>query len=131
MMRQLGKYLLQRQLGAGGMGEVWEALDLVLDRVVAVKLLKGEMSDREHYVREAAAAARVSHPNTVTVHDAAEVAGQWVIVMELVTGPNAWQLVEQRGRLPWAEATRIVRDAAAGLAAVHAAGLVHRDVKPA
>jgi len=53
------------------MGEVWEAMDSVLDRPVAVKLLTGDANDREHYVREAAAAARVSHPNTVAVHDAA------------------------------------------------------------
>jgi len=130
MAKRLGKYLLRRKLGAGGMGEVWEAMDSVLDRPVAVKLLTGDANDREHYVREAAAAARVSHPNTVAVHDAAEADGQWFIVMELVVGPNVAQMVNQSGRLPWAEATRIARDAATGLAAVHAAGLVHRDVKP-
>ncbi len=131
MTTHLGKYHLRRKLGAGGMGEVWEAVDTVLDRSVAVKLLTGDGSDARESVREAAAAARVNHPNAVSVYDAAECDGRWLIVMELVDGPSALKLVEERGPLLWAEATRIARDAAAGLAAVHAAGLIHRDVKPA
>ncbi len=131
MNTRLGKYLLRRKLGAGGMGEVWEALDTVLDRPVAVKLLTGDGPDSRQSIREAAAAARVNHPNAVSVYDAAECDGRWLIVMELVNGPSVARRVEEGGPLPWAEATRIARDAAAGLAAVHAAGLIHRDVKPA
>ena len=131
MTTRLGKYLLLRKLGAGGMGEVWEALDTVLDRAVAVKLLTGDGPDARESIREAAAAARVNHPNAVSVYDAAECDGRWLIVMELVDGPSAGTRVSELGPLPWAEATRIARDAAAGLAAVHAAGLIHRDVKPA
>jgi Protein kinase domain/WD domain, G-beta repeat len=130
MPTRLGKYVLRRSLGAGAMGEVWEALDTVLERLVALKLLTEAGGDEEEHVREAAAAARVNHPNAVAVYDAASVEGRWYIAMELVPGPNAGQVVVDRGRLPWAEATRIARDAAAGLGAVHAAGLVHRDVKP-
>lgn len=130
MAIRLGKYQLRRPLGAGAMGEVWEAVDTVLDRPVAVKLLTGDGDDPRDCVREAAAAARVTHPNAVAVYDAAEIDGRWVIVMELVNGPNAARVVADRGRLPWAEATGIARDAANGLSAVHAAGFVHRDVKP-
>jgi hypothetical protein len=111
------------------MGEVWEAVDTVLDRPVAVKLLL-DGADPADVVREAAAAARVTHPNAVAVYDAAEADGRWFLVMEFVDGKNAAQRVTELGRMPWEEATRVARDAAAGLAAVHAAGLVHRDVKP-
>lgn len=131
MSTQLGKYRLDRRLGAGGMGEVWEATDTVLDRTVAVKLLHGAAADNADLVREAAAAAKVGHPNAVAVYDAVEADGRWFLVMEFVAGKSAADRVAEGGRLPWAEATRIARDAAAGLAAVHSAGLIHRDVKPA
>lgn len=130
MSASLGKYQLIRELGSGAMGVVWEAIDTLLERRVAIKILSegGEIS--AVHIREAAVAARVNHPNAVAVYDAAEFEGCRFIVMELVAGPNAGRLVAERGRLPWAEATRIARDAASGLAAIHSAGLIHRDVKP-
>src|SRR5262245_5432129 len=129
MTAQLGKYRLVRRLGAGGMGGVWEAVDTVLDRTGAVTLLTGNVGGAE-VVREASVAARVNHPNAVAVYDAAEADGRWFLVMEFVAGKTASQRVSELGRLPWEEAARIARDAAAGLAAVHAAGLIHRDIKP-
>lgn len=130
MTPRLGKYELCRKIGVGGMGEVWEAHDTVLDRRVALKLLEADTTDGAEYIREAKAAAKVNHPNVVTVHDVSQADGRWFIVMEYVGGASAGQLVSQRGAILWQEATRIIRDAAAGLAAIHATGMIHRDVKP-
>lgn len=123
-----GKYQLLRRLGRGGMGEVFEAIDPALDRRVAIKVPGGEVARHadvaERFLREARAAARLSHPNVVTVH-AVETDGRWpFLVMELVEGSPA------RGPYPWAEATRIAAAAARGVAAAHRAGLIHRDIKP-
>ncbi|MBI3724365.1 serine/threonine protein kinase, partial [bacterium] len=131
----LGSYRLTRPLGRGGMGVVYEADDLSLGRKVAIKLLPrsacGDAQALARFRLEARAAARLNHPNVVSIYDVKEDEGRGYIVMELALGPSADELARARGgRLPWREAAGIVAAACRGLAAAHAAGLIHRDLKP-
>jgi serine/threonine-protein kinase len=116
------------------MGTVWIADDPVLSRRVAVKVLRGDLAaddaTRARFRNEAIAAARVNHPNIVATYDTGDDDGTAYIVMELVDGPTVRRLLEERGPLPVADVIRIGAQVAAALAAAHAAGLVHRDVKP-
>ncbi|HWB73710.1 MAG TPA: serine/threonine-protein kinase [Nannocystaceae bacterium] len=129
----LGRYVLLDRLGAGGMGVVYAAFDPELDRRVALKVLRvgGEHASegRARLLREAQALARVSHPNVVVVHDVGTVDGQVFVAMELVDGVTLTQWRKEKPRT-WQEALPIFVAATRGLEAVHAAGLVHRDVKP-
>src|SRR4051812_46807673 len=128
------RYRLERPLGHGGMASVHLARDTELDRLVALKLLAenlgGDESVHRRFVREARLAARLSHPNVVSVFDAGEDGGRPYIVMEYVEGENLAELLARRGRLPPDEAHGLAAQAARGLAHAHEAGLVHRDVKP-
>jgi formylglycine-generating enzyme required for sulfatase activity len=130
----LGKYRLLRRLGKGGMGVVMEAEDVTLGRHVAVKLLPENTADDPEalgrFLIEARAAARLSHPNTVGIHEIDNREGKYYIVMELVRGRSADGLAGGRP-MPWRQATRIIADACRGLAAAHRAGVIHRDIKPA
>ncbi len=128
---------MRRRVGAGSSGEVFEAFDPRLDRSVALKLLRGDRhrgADREavqqRMIREARALAQLSHPNVVTVFDAGIVDDRVYIAMELVAGQSLRQWLHARAR-PWREVIDLHVQAGRGLAAAHAAGLVHRDVKPA
>jgi tetratricopeptide (TPR) repeat protein len=132
----LGRYLVLELLGAGGLGRVFSAYDPELDRRVAVKLLEpraGGAADaadlRARLVREAQALAKVRHPNVVAVHDVGVVGEHVFVAMELVDGTTLreWLLAKERD---WTEIRDVFVAAARGLAAVHDAGLVHRDVKP-
>jgi eukaryotic-like serine/threonine-protein kinase len=131
-----GRYRLERRLGAGGMSTVFMAVDTVLERPVAVKLLAEHLADDEAFVarfrREALAAARLQHPNIVQVFDSGldEASGRHYIVMEYVEGPSCADLIRDQGVLDIEQAVRIVRDACHGLDYAHRAGVVHRDVKP-
>jgi serine/threonine-protein kinase len=131
--RVLGKYRLLRQVGAGGMGVVHEADDEVLQRKVAVKVLldraDGPGGPAERFLREARAAARLSHPNVVPIYDVGQANGTAFLVMEYLPGGSVQQMLQARGRLPWEQAVPLVVQAGRGLAAAHAAGLIHRDVK--
>lgn len=128
-----GRYRLARRLGVGGMGEVWEAHDEVLQRQVAVKVVIGAHRHDEailaRFEREARSAARLTHPNVATVYDYGDAEQGAYLVMELVEGET---LAERLGRGPLAHhvAAQVVADAAEGLAAAHADGILHRDVKP-
>ena len=130
----LGHFEIAEKLGEGGMGVVYRARDTRLGRTVAIKLLRPEAvadPDRaRRFLLEAKAASALTHPHIVTVHDIGEdpARGTW-IAMELVEGESLRQRLE-RGRLEVKEALRIALDMARGLAAAHAAGIVHRDVKP-
>ena len=132
---RLGQYRLVRELGAGGMGLVFEAEDEWLNRRVAVKVLRsdlpGEQGARERFLREARAMASVEHENVCTVYQVNEVDGLPYMAMPLLPGESLDARLDREPRLPVAEAARIGREVAAGLAAAHAKGLVHRDVKPA
>jgi eukaryotic-like serine/threonine-protein kinase len=128
------RYRPVRLLGHGGMASVHLADDLELGRPVAIKRLAENLAAdpdyRLRFEREARLAAALSHPNVVAVYDVGEEDGRPFIVMEYVEGESLSEVVRRRGPLPVAEAVRIGVDACAGLAAAHAAGLVHRDVKP-
>lgn len=128
----LGGYQLKRRLGAGGMGEVWEAQHPALKVSVAVKLLRIQSRvARGRFEVEARATARLSHPNTVRIFDYGIVGdGLAYYVMEYVPGTSLKQLVEQEGPLPPARAIRMARQIASALHEAHELGLVHRDVKP-
>ncbi len=129
-----GRYVLVRRVGAGGMGTVWEAEDTVLKRRVAVKILAQYLCGNENvaarFLREAQAAGRLTHPNVAQVFDYGEDAGCPYIVLELVPGSTLRKVLNDRGRLPAAEAAEVGAQIAEALAAAHAEGIVHRDVKP-
>jgi hypothetical protein len=131
---QLGRYLLTSRLGQGGMGAVYAGEDLSLKRAVAVKVLGDSCArasqDLDRFILEARAAARLNHPNVVTVHDVGQREGMAYIVMELMPRGSAQGRLRDKGAFPWPEATRIIRDVCRGLASAHAAGLIHRDIKP-
>ncbi len=132
--RKIGHYELRGKLGEGGMGIVWRAHDPLLERDVAIKLLRmPEPRNDELYarfLREARSAAKLNHPHTVIVHQIAEFESQICIVMELVDGGSLADQVKEMGPLSWGEATAAIRDAAKGLQAAHEAGIIHRDIKP-
>src|SRR5580765_3310221 len=128
------RYELEELVGKGGMSSVYRAHDLLLERKVAIKLLHEHYTADADYVerfrREARAAAKLSHPNIVTVIDRGEADGRQFIVFEYVDGKNLKQLVEEQGRLPVRTALELAIEAGRALAFAHANGLVHRDVKP-
>ncbi len=131
----LGKrYQLLEQIGRGGMAYVFRARDLLLDRYVAVKILREDYSHdplfQERFRQEARAAANLSHPNIVTVHDFGLDGGKLYIVMEYVPGTDLKTLLRQRGRFSVQEAVPLLVQACAGIGYAHRAGLVHCDVKP-
>jgi len=133
-----GRYRLQHPVGDGGMGVVWCAVDERLDRVVAVKQLRlppglgaGQAEQaRQRVLREARIAGRLQHPNAVGVLDVADDAGQPVLVMEYVPSRSLADVLAERGALQPREVAGIGAAVASALAAAHAAGVVHRDVKP-
>lgn len=130
-----GRYELRSRIAGGGMGEVWVAHDAVLDRTVAVKVIRRELAEDPEFARrfhhEARTAARLSHPNIAQVHDFGRDAGTDYLVMEYVRGTSLADLIDRRGGLPPEQVVSLVGQAAAGLEAAHEAGVVHRDVKPA
>ncbi|MER7505053.1 serine/threonine-protein kinase [Nonomuraea pusilla] len=129
-----GRYQLVELIGRGGMGEVWRGLDRHTGVPVAVKLLNPLVSGiaaHERFAREARAAAQVVHPNVVALLDVGHDDQRRFLVMELLTGRNLADELAARGPLPVPEACALLAQAAAGLAAAHRAGVVHRDVKPA
>lgn len=130
-----GRYRLEERVAAGGMGTVFAAVDERLDRRVAVKVLKPELASDPRFVerfrREARAAGALSHPNVATVFDFGEDGDEPFIVMELIEGRDLARVLREEGPLPPDRARRIAAQMCAALAHAHAAGLVHRDVKPA
>ena len=128
-------YRIESVIGRGGMGVVYRACELELDRDVALKVIAPELLEdediRSRFLREVRAAASVEHPNVVPVHAAGERNGVAFLAMRLIAGEDLKRLVIREGPLPPGRAVELVRRAAAGLDAIHRAGYVHRDVKPA
>src|SRR5437660_1797940 len=131
-----GKYRLDERLGGGGMGTVYRATHLLIDRPVALKVLSqrfvGDQTAQQRFRREARAAGRMQHPNAVTVTDfGATEDGYLYIVMELLEGHTLRDLLAREGPLDPARAVSIMLQTAAAVGAAHEAGLIHRDLKPA
>jgi serine/threonine protein kinase len=128
------RYQLLEKLGSGGMADVFRARDLMLDRIVAIKVLRKDYSsnpDFQNYFRmEARSAANLSHPNIVTVHDFGFADNLLFIVMEFIPGKDLKQLIRERGRFSVEAGIPLIIQACAGLGYAHRAGLVHCDVKP-
>jgi Protein kinase domain len=132
---RLGKYEVRRILGYGGSGMVLEALDPLLKRTVAIKILSPwtvlDDETRERFLREAQSAAALAHENVVAIHAVEQIDGTPFLVLEFVAGETLHQRVQREGKLPLADVIRIGVQVARGLAAAHRQGLVHRDIKPA
>jgi len=129
-----GRYALERELGRGGMGVVFLARDISLDRPVAIKLLPPALAQvaslRERFLREARTAARLAHPNIVPIH-AVEEHGEFVLfVMGYIEGETLGQRIARQGTLPPDEAVRLLQEVAWALAYAHQHGVIHRDIKP-
>jgi len=129
-----GRYELVQTVGTGGMAVVYRARDLMLERPVAIKLLRADFSSdpafRDRFHLEAKAAANLAHPNIVTVHDFGLDNQQLYLVMEYIPGTDLKTIIRERGRLSIDEAVELVVQACAGIGYAHRAGLVHCDVKP-
>lgn len=130
----IGNYVILEKLGQGGMGTVFLARHRRMNRLVALKVLPQSLSSIPEAIlrfqREVEAAARLQHPNIAAAFDADEASGVHFLVMEYVDGPTLSSYVKQRGALPLSPAVRLMVQAASGLAAAHAQGVVHRDIKP-
>ncbi len=128
------RYQIESQIGSGGMAAIYKARDLMLERVVAIKILRKEFSEnpafRERFRQEAKAAANLSHPNIVTVHDFGFDKGRLFIVLEFIPGITLKTMITQRGRFSIEKAIPLIVQACAGIGYAHRAGLVHCDVKP-
>ena len=128
------RYQLEERLGSGGMAVVYKGRDLMLERTVAIKVLRKDFSHdpafRERFRQEAKAAANLTHPNIVTVHDYGVDQGRIFIVMEFVPGSTLKDLIKKRGRYSLNTGIALIVQACAGIGYAHRAGLVHCDVKP-
>lgn len=135
MLGRIGRYEIERMIGSGGMGIVLKGFDTELHRVVAIKVLKPHLAHngaaRRRFAREAKSAAAVVHEHVIPIHDVWSDSDTPFLVMQYVPGQSLQARVDERGPLAVVEVLRIARQAAAGLAAAHAQGVVHRDVKPA
>ena len=128
------RYQVIKSIGEGGMANVYLAYDTILDRNVAVKVLRGDLANDEKFVRrfqrEALAASSLSNPNIVEVYDVGEDNGEYYIVMEYIEGKHLKQLIKKRGKLTVSEAVDIVMQITEGLSVAHDSYIIHRDIKP-
>ncbi|MGE6299967.1 protein kinase domain-containing protein, partial [Guptibacillus hwajinpoensis] len=129
-----GRYKLLEVIGDGGMAIVYRALDLILDRTVAVKLLRPEFSQDDDFIkrfrREAESATSLAHPNIVSIYDVGEEEDFYYIVMEYVPGTTLKQKIRNRGALPIEEAIDIMKQMTSAIEHAHENHIIHRDIKP-
>ena len=128
------RYQIIKMIGEGGMANVYLAHDTILDRDVAVKVLRGDLADDEKFVRrfqrEAIAASSLNHPNIVEMYDVGEDEGKYFIVMEYIEGQTLKSLIKKRGALTLAEVIDIMLQLTSGIACAHDSYIIHRDIKP-
>jgi eukaryotic-like serine/threonine-protein kinase len=132
--RTIANYRIEEKLGEGGMGLVYKATDLNLDRFVAIKVLRTELSCDpgllERFHAEAKAQAHLNHTNIASLYNFLEAGGQTCVVMEYLEGETLEQTIRRRGLLPWQEAVPLFKQALLGIGFAHRMGIVHRDIKP-
>ena len=128
------RYEIIKSIGEGGMANVYLARDTILDRNVAIKVLRGDLASDEKFVRrfqrEALSASSLSHPNIVEIYDVGEDDGDYYIVMEYVEGKNLKQLLKKREKLTTAEVVDIMLQITSAMGVAHDSLIVHRDLKP-
>ena len=128
------RYQIIRMIGEGGMANVYLAYDTILDRNVAVKVLRGDLANDEKFVRrfqrEAISASSLIHPNIVEMYDVGEDNGDYYIVMEYVNGKTLKNLIKKRGSLTLPEVLDIMLQLTSGIACAHDSYIIHRDIKP-
>lgn len=136
--KQIGKCRIEERIGVGGMGTVYKAKHLMLDKIVALKVLHRELIMEDtgqiiirRFLREARSAARLEHPNIVTIHDVGEENGIYYIVMQYVEGETLLNAIERQENFSVYEVLRLAKEIAKGLAVAHHQGIIHRDIKPA
>jgi serine/threonine protein kinase len=129
-----GRYEIREHIASGGMASVFKTWDHRVERIVAIKVLrsldKNDLRAVERFRREARAAAKLAHPNAVTIYDFVEEAGQYFLVMEYIQGPTLKQLIAQRRQLHARETIEVAAQVCAVLQVAHATGFIHRDIKP-
>lgn len=134
-MNEIGNYRILKKLGEGGMGEVFMGEDVMLERKVAIKVLRPDLSQREDVLQrfrsEAIALGRLNHPNIATVYAFAHDGDRYYMAMEFVNGEPLDAVIGKRGKLAWQDAVHYACDALAGLEHAHRLNVIHRDVKPA
>jgi serine/threonine-protein kinase len=132
---EVGNYRIEQKLGEGGMGTVYRAREIHLERTVAIKVLNSELAGKanivERFKAEAKAQANLNHTNVATLYAFLQEHGNAMMVMEYVDGENFQQMVNRRGALPSEEVVPLFKQALAGVGAAHEMGIVHRDIKPA
>ncbi len=127
-------YQIQERIGEGGMGVVYKARQVSMDRTVALKVLSEKYSSNsefiDRFIREARSAGRLNHPNVIHVHDVSKAGGRYFFSMEFIDGPTVKKLLREKGRLPYRQSLEIITQAAKALEFAHENGIIHRDIKP-
>ena len=134
-MEQIGHYKINEKIGEGGMGEVFKGIDPMLEREVAIKLIRPELSNRpeilERFRSEAIALGRMNHSNIAAVYHFGQDQNQYYMALEFVSGETLSSIIKDQGKLPWRTALSYAIAALEGLEHAHRLKIIHRDIKPA